>query len=333
MRAVIDLTGLQKIINQTTVIDIPEFKVEAGVITALAGPAGSGKAALLDLLIGRSMPTAGTVRVAGLDPRAEPEAFGRQVGVLFYEDGLYMNRSPLENLRFHCRLRGLPASQAVEVLKQVGLADQARAKLDRLPSGLLRRLAFGRAILHHPSVLILMEPFARCDEPSITLIGDRIRGLAEEGTAVLILAHDATNLSGLCDSVRLLQQGRLVEIERPFPGQPTPRAFKIPVRQEGSVALLNPADIFYAEAEGGRACLHTAEGRMGTQFTLTDLEGRLARSGFFRAHRGYLVNLQHVKEVIPFTRNSFSLRLDDAAGTLIPLSKLAAAELRELLGY
>ena len=72
---------------------------------------------------------------------------------------------------------------------------------------------------------------------------------------------------------------------------------------------------------------------MLTQFTLAELEQRLARSGFFRAHRAYLVNLQHVKEVIPYTRDSFSLRLDDAANTEIPLSKTAAGELKELLGY
>jgi ABC-2 type transport system ATP-binding protein len=66
---------------------------------------------------------------------------------------------------------------------------------------------------------------------------------------------------------------------------------------------------------------------------MADLESRLARSGFFRAHRGYLVNLQHVKEVITFTRSSFNLRLDDPEASMIPLSKDAARELRELLGY
>jgi ABC-2 type transport system ATP-binding protein len=102
---------------------------------------------------------------------------------------------------------------------------------------------------------------------------------------------------------------------------------------EGRVVLVNPADILYADAEGGRAYLQTSEGRLPTQFTLAELNERLARSGFFRAHRGYLVNLQHVKEVIPFTRNSFSLRLDDGDNTEIPLSKSAAAELKDLLGY
>ena len=66
---------------------------------------------------------------------------------------------------------------------------------------------------------------------------------------------------------------------------------------------------------------------------MADLEKRLERSGFFRAHRGYLVNLQLVKEVIPYTRDSFSLRLKDPEGTKIPLSKSAARELRDLMGY
>ncbi len=66
---------------------------------------------------------------------------------------------------------------------------------------------------------------------------------------------------------------------------------------------------------------------------MAELEGRLARSGFFRAHRSYLVNLQHVKEVIPFSRSSFNVKLDDEQRTLIPLSKEAARELRQLLDY
>jgi ABC-2 type transport system ATP-binding protein len=100
------------------------------------------------------------------------------------------------------------------------------------------------------------------------------------------------------------------------------------------VALLNPGDILFADVEEGRAILTTTSGdRLQTQFTLTELENRLKLKGFFRAHRGYLVNLQHVTEVIPFTRNSFSLRLDDEAETLIPMSKAAAANLKSLLDY
>ena len=64
-------------------------------------------------------------------------------------------------------LIGIPKERAYEVLAQIGMADQANASRSRLPTSLLRRLAFGRAILHNPQVLLLCEPFARCDEATI----------------------------------------------------------------------------------------------------------------------------------------------------------------------
>ncbi len=329
----IQLEGLQKVIDQNLVVDIGALLVRAGEIAALVGPVGSGKATLFELLTGQSRPTVGTLRLAGVDPASERALFSQQVGVLFAEDSLYKQQSPRANLRFQCRLRGLPLSRTDEVLAQVGLADCAHARLEKLPSGLARRLAFGRAILHRPSVLLLADPFARCDEASIALLSGLMRRQADDGAALLILADDTTHLTALCDAIYVLAQGRIVESYQPQEERRAELPFKIPVRLEGKVALINPADILYADAEGGRAFLNTAEGRLPTQFTLSELEERLGRSGFFRAHRGYLVNLQHVKEVIPYTRNSFSLRLDDAAGTEIPLSKAAAGELRELLGY
>lgn len=329
----IEINSLQKVIDQTTVLDIDSLQVQSGEIAAVVGPTGSGKFALLEILIGKSRPTVGSIRLAGRESITDRESFSRQVGVMFLEDGLYKHRSPLANLTFHSRLFGVPKSKAREVLDQVGLADRANANIEKLPSGLARRLAFGRAILHDPAILILVDPFARCDEASISLLSKLVRQKAGEGKAVLILADDSANLEGLCDTIHILNQGRIVEIRKPQDEVETQLPFKIPVRLEGSVALVNPADILYADAEEGRAYLKTKDGRLPTQFTLAELEERLSRSGFFRAHRGYLVNLQHVTEVIPFTRNSFSLRLDDSEGTLIPLSKSAASELRDLLGY
>jgi ABC-2 type transport system ATP-binding protein len=230
-------------------------------------------------------------------------------------------------------LYGLPKSRSLEVLEQIGMADQAGAKLDKLPSGLQRRLAFGRAILHQPQVLLLFEPFARCDESTIGLLSSLTRQMADSGLACLILADDATHLDTFSDVIYTLNQGRLAGAYQPGEEPQSSAPFKIPVRSEDKVSLVNPVDILYAEAEGGHASLQTAYGRLPTQFTLSELEERLSRSGFFRAHRSYLVNLQHVKEVIPYTRNSFSLKLDDTDNTEIPLSKSAAGELRELLGY
>jgi ABC-2 type transport system ATP-binding protein len=329
----IELDSLQKIIDQHTVINIESLNVEAGGIAAIVGPVDSGIDTLLELLTGRSRPTAGRVLLAGFDPREERDQFSRKVGVLFSEDNLYERMSPEGNLKFYCRLHRLPKTRIAEVLKNVGLADHSGVKVENLPANLKRRLAFGRAILHYPRVLILVEPFANCDDASVALLSELLHQLAADGAAALILAEDTTKLEPLCDMIYRLEKGQIVDAYRPDEEPRAALPFMIPAKQEGKVDLVDPADILYVMARDDRTFLQTAEDLLPTQFTLTELEKRLSRSGFFRAHRSYLVNLQHVKEVIPFTRDSFTLRLKDEAGTQIPLSKSSALELRKLLGY
>ena len=203
----IELKNLQKTTGQRTAVDISVLKVLAGQVVGLVGPVGSGKVELLAMLTGKSRPSTGTLRVAGLDPIADREEYSRRVGFLFAEDGLYQQRSPIANLQFHGKLHGLPKSKAQETLQRVGLGDHGKSKLDQLSSSLQRRLAFGRAILHDPEALILEEPFARCDKSSIDLLSDLIRALAERGAAVLILADDSTLLEPICDTIHVLNEG------------------------------------------------------------------------------------------------------------------------------
>jgi len=329
----IELDHVQKVIGPTTVVDIESLTVAAGEVAALVGPVGSGKSAVLALLTGQATPTVGTVRVAGLNPAQERDQLSRHIGVLFADNGLYERLTAKANLTFFCQLHGLRATRAEEVLAQVGLSDHAIMPVSRLPRGLARRLAVGRAILHQPEVLLLMEPFAGCDASSTALLSRLIRRLASAGTAVLILAREGLGLGDLCQVAYALEQGRVVDSFTPQGSAQTDLPFKIPAHLEGQVALLNPADVLYASVEGDHTYLHTAEGQFPSHLTLAELEQRLAQRGFFRAHRGYLVNLQHVRSVIPYTRDSFTLILDDAANTEIPLSKAAARDLRDLVGY
>jgi ABC-2 type transport system ATP-binding protein len=328
----IELRNVQKVIGGKTVLDIPELSVAEGETAGVFGLEDSGRDALFSLLIGRIRPTLGTIRLAGIDPAQAPGKFSRLSGVVFAEDALYKNLTARANLEFQADLYGVPRKRIDRVLASVGLADQESVTAEKLPPGLKRRLAFGRAILHRPRALILEDLFARCDETTITLFEARVRQLVEERTAVILLASTAARLAPLCFRIYNLQQGRLLEtrMESEEPGRPS---FKLPVKLEDKVVLLNPAEILYADAGEGRVFLATPEGRLPTSYTLAELEGKLSRSGFFRAHRSILVNLQHVKEVIPYTRNSFSIRLDDPEGTKIPLSKSAAAELKAFFGY
>jgi ABC-2 type transport system ATP-binding protein len=336
---VIEIRKLRKDVGGRLALVIDSLTVEAGEIVAIIGPADSGREILFDLLIGRSRPSAGTVQLSNLDPVTEKNKLSRKVGVLFQEDGLYKHQSILANLKLICQLYGLPNQRAEQVLALVGLADQANTYPEKLSEGLQRRLAFGRAIIHSPNNLLLYDPFTRCDQPTIDLLGNLIRGMAVSdeaangGTAVLILAEGGSHLLSLCNRIYTLSQGQIAAQDLVDKNEPELLPFKIPVRQEDKVILINPAEVLFAEAVSGKALLRTADASLPTHFTLNELEERLSRSGFFRAHRSYLVNLQHIIEVIPYTRSSFSLRLDDAAQTVIPLSKAAAGELRELFGY
>jgi len=329
----IEIQGLQKIVDQNTILDISNLMVKEGEVVGVAGSVDSGKDMLLQILSGRETSSAGEVRLAGLDPRSERLRLSHLVGVMFNENNLYARMTAQANLAVFARLYRLPRSRVEEVIRMIGLADHAAVDAEKLGSSLSRRLAFGRAILHQPKILMLVDPFANCDESTVELISELIRRQAAEGAAILAIADDAINLESISDIVHQLKHGRIIGSH--IPGDPTAEKmpFMIPARLEGSVALVDPADILYVFAQDDRAFLQTADGALPTQFTLADLELRLSRSGFFRAHRGYLVNLQHVREVIPFTRDSYTLKLKDAEATQIPLSKTAARELRELLGF
>jgi ABC-2 type transport system ATP-binding protein len=328
----IELRGVQKVLGSKTVLDIPELTIRPGETAGVFGPEGSGNDVLFALLTGRMRPTLGTIRVGGIDPVVHPSDLSRIAGIVFADDAIYKYLTVEANLAFHSDLYGLPKQRVDEVLHRVGLADQAKAKADSLPPGLKRRLAFGRAILHRPKVLILQELFTRCDETTITLLGNQLRALAEENIGILLLASEPAHLAPLCGRKYDLRNGKILETRDDQETTPRP-TFRLPVKTEDKVILLNPADILYADASEGRTFLVTTEGRLPAPYTLAELESKLSRSGFFRAHRSILVNLQHVKEVIPYTRNSFSIRLDDPAGMKIPLSKSAAAELKTFFGY
>ena len=100
-----------------------------------------------------------------------------------------------------------------------------------------------------------------------------------------------------------------------------------------TISVYDPGEILYAASRESKTYLRTANEEAVTNFTLQELEARLNGRGFFKAHRAYLVNLQHIKAVIQYTRNSYMLQLDDKQESMIPLSKQSEKELQDLLGY
>lgn len=321
--------NLQKTVGETTLINIANLQIDSGQIVAVIGTANSGLHTLFQLIIGQVPATAGYIEFDGQIPT--DKKFVSSLGVLFEEDTLYSHMSVEANLRFIAHLYHLERQAVDGVLATVGLNDQKSVPAGKLASGLKRRLALGRALLHDPQILILFDPFARCDENTIALITDLLKQQRERGKTILILSSNSDHLH-FCDHRFSLQHGELNLIQ-PEETNVSQMPFRIPVRMDGKVTLINPVDVLYITVQDGQVILVTDREQFALQYSLTDLENRLSQSGFFRAHRAYLVNLQRVKDIISFTRDSFNLRLDDASETQIPLSKNAANQLKKIFDY
>jgi ABC-2 type transport system ATP-binding protein len=329
---------LEKIIENRTALSIEELDIHAGDVVTVVGQIGSGKTLLIRLLCGMLVPSGGKVLLDGKDVHCSPEARNR-IGVMFEEDLLYDRISAQGNLELYCRLHNVPASRAGEVLALIGMSDQASKQASKLSPVAQRRLAFARALIGRPTLLLLDQPDLRIDLDTQALFLRLIKEVAGGGSAVLITAEDLA-WSGSCSSqIVELADGRMVSKRVREPAQAEAAAperlmpFKIPARKEDRIMLFDPGEVLYATSRDGKTYLRTANEEATTNLTLQELETRLAGRGFFKAHRAYLVNLQHIKSVIQYTRNSYTLQLNDKQETMIPLSKQSEKELQELLGY
>lgn len=329
----ITIRNLRQIDSEKSLLEIPALDLRAGEMTAFVGEIGSGISELFKVLVGKLRPTFGEVQVLGMDPHRELDRLKDRIGILNLENQLYERFSVRANLELHCRLYGQPAENVAEALESVGLRDHAEVRVDRLSDSLARRLALARCLAHRPNIFYLFQPTLGCDQATISIFADVLVELAEKDRTVLIFDHAESNLMKVCTNVYRLDQGRLVQDAPDASLAWQAASFKIPVKQDGRIALLDPSKILYIAVEGEQTFIFTSEGGTASHLNIGDLEKRLANKGFFRAHRGYLVNLQYVNAVIPYTRDSFTLTLDNTPPVEIPLSKKSAQKLRRLLDY
>ena len=332
---------LEKVIDGRSALAIEALDIEAGDIVAVTGPSGSGKTLLIHLLAGIVPPSGGEIVFAGQHIPCIPGQIQKQMGILFAEDLLYERLSVRRNLVFHCQLQGLPGDRINDVLTQVGLSDQASQTVKKLTPSSQRRLALARLLIGQGQFLLLDQPVLRCDLDTQELMARLLRQSAAAGAAILLTDEDLTWAGKCCTRVVELQEGHIVNTyafarsadsdSLSEPERFTP--FKVPARKEDRILLYDPGDLLYATSRDGKTYLRTINEEAVTNFTLQELEIRLTARGFFKAHRAYLVNLQHIRAIIQYTRNSYTLLLDNPQETNIPLSKQSEKTLQDLLGY
>ena len=198
----IKVSNIQKSFGEQMVLTGVNFEVKDKEIFGLLGPSGSGKTTLINILTNQLEPDGGSAHV---------EASPFETGLLLDQDGLYPRLNCLDNLDLFARIYGIPLSNSMEALKDVGLEDAAKKAAGTLSKGMRQRLALARAILHAPKVLFLDEPTSALDPLTAEGMHELIQGLREKGATIFLTTHNMDEAVKLCDRVALLHKGQIVE--------------------------------------------------------------------------------------------------------------------------
>src|SRR5215470_19460577 len=143
------------------------FEVDRGEVFGLLGPNGAGKTTTMGVLTTRVLPTGGRATVAGIDVVGDPVGVKPHIAVVPQRNNLDRSLTAIENLTFHAAYFGMPRAErtrrAMELLKQFGLGERAKDKVDKYSGGMAQRLLIARSLMHSPRVLFLDEPTTGLD--------------------------------------------------------------------------------------------------------------------------------------------------------------------------
>jgi ABC-2 type transport system ATP-binding protein len=273
MSAIISVEDLAKHYGSVRAVDGISFEVNEGEIFGLLGHNGAGKTTTIRMLTGRTRPTSGAARIAGMDVTTEMDRIKPLINLVFEDANVYERLTGWDNLATFARLYGVPTSRISELLETVGLAEAAKRRVKGYSTGMRQRLIIARALLNSPRVLFLDEPTRGLDPASSRELRDMIQVLARNGTTVVLTTHYMNEADELCDRVAFLKDGKIVALDTPTElklglGRRTARVL-LDTRDLVDIDLDSPADADRLEqwmADGKVMTIHSAEGTLEDVF-------------------------------------------------------------------
>jgi ABC-2 type transport system ATP-binding protein len=207
----LEFDGLTKRYGSLVALDGLSLRVPAGRLFGLLGPNGAGKSTAMKLVFGLLRPDAGEVRWQGSRVRLSDRL---RFGYLPEERGLYPKMRIRDQLAYFGRLHGLSRSEAASRtdhwLERLGVADRGRDRAEALSLGNQQRVQLAAALVHDPDLLVLDEPFSGLDPVAVDALSAVLRERAAAGVTVVFSSHQLDLVEDLCDSVAIIDKGRLV---------------------------------------------------------------------------------------------------------------------------
>lgn len=208
------LTEVSRHFGRRRALSKVSLTLNAGDIVGLLGPNGAGKSTLIGILATLVTASTGEVRYGAHTAREGGPGLRQRIGLLAHELHLYGELTARQNLSFFAALYGIESGSTIDAaLERAALTDRADDQVASFSRGMRQRLGLERALLHHPRLVLLDEPFTGLDDRSVGAVSDRLRDLAADGAIVLVATHDLDLADGLVTRVALMRDGRLLSDE------------------------------------------------------------------------------------------------------------------------
>ena len=212
--AVIDVAHLAKRYGSTVALADVTFTVAEGEIFGLLGPNGAGKTTTVESIVGLRVPDSGTIRMLGLDPRADGAVLRETVGVQLQESALPPKLRVSEAVSLYTSFYRRPAD-AQALVESLGLSAKQHAYYRDLSGGQKQRLSIVLALIGSPTIAVLDELTTGLDPQARRAIWDLVRDIRERGKTVFLTTHLMEEAERLCDRVAIIDEGQIIEIGTP----------------------------------------------------------------------------------------------------------------------
>jgi ABC-2 type transport system ATP-binding protein len=204
----VEVTQLRVAFGDVVAVDDVSLHVAYGEVVSLLGPNGAGKTTTVETLLGFRAPSAGTVRLHGLDPRREHHEMVVRTGALLQRGGVWFPMSPERVLHLTASYYDAPRDPD-ELLTLLDLRRCATTPWRRLSGGEQQRTLLALALIGRPRALVLDEPTTAVDPEGRQVIRDIIRAERDRGCALLLTTHELSEAERLSDRLVVIHQGRV----------------------------------------------------------------------------------------------------------------------------
>jgi len=210
----VEIEHLRKTYGSVIAVDDVSFSVAEGEIFGILGPNGAGKTTTVECAVGLRPPDSGTIRLLGLDPRADRERVHEIVGVQLQASAMPAKLRVGEILDMYRSFYREPAD-AGELIEVLGLAGKRDAYYKSLSGGQRQRLSVALALIGRPKIAVLDEMTTGLDPAARREAWDLIEGVRASGVTILLVTHFMEEAERLCDRVALVDNGRIVALDTP----------------------------------------------------------------------------------------------------------------------